>query len=41
MARVWSGYSSRWTAWNHLRTLSSLLGVLLVGAGLFTWGRGA
>jgi uncharacterized membrane protein len=41
LARVWSDYSSRWTAWNHVRTLSSLLSVLFVGAGLFIWGRGA
>jgi uncharacterized membrane protein len=38
-ARVWSDYSSRWTLWNHVRTLSSLLSVALVGLGLFIWGH--
>jgi uncharacterized membrane protein len=38
-ARVWSDYSSRWTLWNHVRTVSSLLSLGLVGLGLFIWGR--
>ena len=38
-ARVWSDYSSRWTLWNHVRTVSSLLSMVLVGLGLFLWGR--
>lgn len=38
-ARVWSDYSSRWTVWNHVRTVSSLVSVGLVGLGLFLWGR--
>jgi len=38
-ARVWSDYSSRWTLWNHVRTVSSLISVGLVGLGLFLWGR--
>lgn len=38
-ARVWSDYSSRWTLWNHVRTVSSLVSVGLVGLGLFLWGR--
>jgi uncharacterized membrane protein len=38
-ARVWSDYSSRWTLWNHVRTVSSAVGLLLVGLGLFLWGR--
>ncbi|HEY0536746.1 MAG TPA: anthrone oxygenase family protein [Actinoallomurus sp.] len=38
-ARVWSDYSSRWTLWNHVRTVSSGVSLLLVGLGLFLWGR--
>jgi uncharacterized membrane protein len=38
-ARVWSDYSSRWTLWNHVRTVSSLVSVGLVGLGAFLWGR--
>jgi uncharacterized membrane protein len=38
-ARVWSDYSSRWTLWNHVRTVSSLTSVGLAGLGLFLWGR--
>ena len=38
-ARVWSDYSSRWTLWNHVRTVSSSVSLLLVGAALFLWGR--
>jgi uncharacterized membrane protein len=38
-ARVWSDYSSRWTLWNHVRTVSSGVSLLLVGLGLFVWGR--
>jgi len=40
-ARVWSDYSSRWTLWNHVRTVSSSVSLLLVGAGLFIWGTRA
>jgi uncharacterized membrane protein len=40
-ARVWSDYSSRWTLWNHVRTVSSLVSLLVVGAGLVTWGTRA
>jgi uncharacterized membrane protein len=40
-ARVWADYSSRWTLWNHVRTVSSLVSVVLVGLGLFEWGRQA
>jgi uncharacterized membrane protein len=39
MARVWSDYSSRWTAWNHVRTVASLATVLIAGAGLYAWGH--
>jgi uncharacterized membrane protein len=38
-AIVWRDYSPRWTAWNHVRTISSLLALLLVGAGLSAAGR--
>jgi uncharacterized membrane protein len=38
-ARVWTDYSARWTAWNHVRTVASLASLVLVGAGLFAWGR--
>lgn len=38
-AHVWSDYSSRWTLWNHVRTVSSAVALLLAGAGLFLWGR--
>lgn len=32
-ARVWADYLARWTAWNHLRTVSGM-----VAAGLFALG---
>jgi uncharacterized membrane protein len=38
-AKLWSDYSGRWSWWNALRTVFSLLSLLLVGAGLFAWGR--
>lgn len=31
---VWSGYSERWTAWNHVRTAASGLSLILIGIGL-------
>ncbi|MGH3375477.1 MAG: DUF1772 domain-containing protein [Actinoallomurus sp.] len=40
-ARVWSDYSSRWTLWNHVRTVAGSVSLLLVGAGLFIWGTRA
>jgi uncharacterized membrane protein len=40
-ARVWSDYSSRWTLWNHVRTVFSSLALLLAGLGLFLWDRQA
>jgi uncharacterized membrane protein len=30
----WKEYSRRWTAWNTLRAVASLVGLVLVGAGL-------
>ncbi|GAB2578031.1 DUF1772 domain-containing protein [Streptomyces capparidis] len=38
-ARAWAGYSPRWTAWNTARTAFSTLSLLLIGAGLWAWGR--
>ncbi len=38
-ARIWSDYSARWTLWNTVRTVFSSASLLLVGAGLFVWGR--
>jgi uncharacterized membrane protein len=38
-ARVWADYSARWTLWNTVRTVASLLSLFLVGAGLFLSGR--
>jgi uncharacterized membrane protein len=37
--KVWSDYSDRWTRWNHIRTVLNLVSLLLVGLGLFVWGR--
>jgi uncharacterized membrane protein len=38
-AKLWSDYSPRWTRWNTIRTAFSTLSLLLVGLGLFVWGR--
>jgi uncharacterized membrane protein len=38
-ARVWADYSTRWTAWNHLRTAASAISLLLMAVGLYDWGR--
>lgn len=38
-ARLWADYSSRWTGWNTVRAVSSLLSLLFIGLGLFLWGR--
>ncbi|WP_240196894.1 DUF1772 domain-containing protein [Nonomuraea lactucae] len=32
----WSGYSPRWTRWNHLRTVASVAALVLAAAGLYT-----
>jgi len=37
--KVWADYSSGWIVWNHLRTASSGLALLLAGAGLLALGR--
>ncbi|RKR90575.1 putative membrane protein [Micromonospora pisi] len=36
-ARRWAEYASRWTGWNTLRAVASLVSLLLVGAGLLFW----
>ena len=33
-AREWKAYFSTWTAWNHLRTVSSFVGAVLMVVGL-------
>jgi uncharacterized membrane protein len=38
-ARVWAGYSPRWTAWNHLRGLASAVALIVMALGLYVWGR--
>lgn len=36
-ARLWADYASRWTRWNSLRAVASLVSLLLVAAGLLLW----
>ena len=36
---LWADYSSRWTWWNHIRTLSSIASTLLCGFAIFLTGR--
>lgn len=36
---LWTAYSTRWTAWNHLRLAFSMLSLVLVGSALFLAGR--
>lgn len=36
-ARLWVDYASRWTAWNNLRAVASLVSLLLTGTGLLLW----
>ena len=38
---IWTAYSPRWQFWNMVRTMCSGVAVLLVGAGLFRFGRSA
>jgi uncharacterized membrane protein len=33
-AREWSAYLSTWTAWNHVRTATSLIAAVLMLIGL-------
>lgn len=39
-ARLWTGYSGRWTRWNTLRAVVNSISLLLAGLALFAWGRG-
>ncbi|MFB4317758.1 DUF1772 domain-containing protein [Actinomadura sp. 21ATH] len=38
-AKLWNDYSSRWTPWNTLRAVSSVLSLLVMALGLYVWGR--
>ncbi|HEV7646533.1 MAG TPA: anthrone oxygenase family protein [Actinophytocola sp.] len=38
VGRTWTGYSARWTRWNHWRAAGSLVAVALSGVGLLVWG---
>lgn len=40
-AKIWSDYSGKWTGWNHLRTVGSMVSLLLVGLGLYVWRKNA
>jgi uncharacterized membrane protein len=40
-ARVWAGYSPRWTAWNHVRTVACSASLLVMAWGLYVWGSNA
>ena len=33
-AREWQAYYSTWTAWNHVRTITSIVGAILMAVGL-------
>jgi uncharacterized membrane protein len=33
----WSDYAPRWRRWNTVRTVSSMVAVVLCGAGLYVW----
>lgn len=36
--RTWTGYSGRWTRWNHWRAVGGLAAVALSGIALLVWG---
>jgi uncharacterized membrane protein len=38
-ASYWKDYSAPWTRWNTLRTIFSTISLVMVGAGLFLYGR--
>ncbi|TDC71110.1 DUF1772 domain-containing protein [Actinomadura sp. GC306] len=40
-AKVWTDYSGRWTAWNHLRAAASWASVLAMSLGVYLWGKDA
>lgn len=38
-AKTWADYTGRWTAWNTLRAVFCGVSLLLMAAGVYTWGR--
>jgi uncharacterized membrane protein len=38
-ARMWDGYSGRWTSWNTARGVATTASLLVIGLALFVWGR--
>jgi len=34
----WADFSPRWRRWNTVRTISSMIALVLCGVGLYTWG---
>ncbi|WP_182898916.1 anthrone oxygenase family protein [Microbispora sp. H10830] len=40
-ARIWSDYSARWTTWNSWRAVAGAVSLLLMGYGVYRWGRGS
>ncbi|MFI7678229.1 DUF1772 domain-containing protein [Actinophytocola sp. NPDC049390] len=34
----WSEYAARWRRWNTVRTVSSMVALVLCGVGLYVWG---
>jgi uncharacterized membrane protein len=35
---AWADYAPRWRRWNTVRTVSSMVALVLSGAGLYVWG---
>lgn len=35
---TWADYAPRWRRWNTVRTVSSMVALVLSGAGLYVWG---
>lgn len=35
---TWADYAPRWRRWNTVRTVSSMVALVLCGAGLYVWG---
>jgi uncharacterized membrane protein len=38
-ARIWTEHSARWTTWNTLRNVASVISLLVMALGLYVWGR--
>ncbi|MFI0481230.1 DUF1772 domain-containing protein [Actinomadura sp. 9N215] len=38
-AKVWSDYTGRWTAWNHVRAVFSWASLLAMSLGVYYWGK--